>query len=481
MTLVPDPPHPDLHKIPSVERLLQHLAHHHPAWGDMTSGESRAQLRDLVRQVLDQFRQKLLTSPVSETGLSSQEITHYVEREVVKLFEQHQLPSLRPVINATGVILHTNLGRAPLATEAIQAATQIANGYSNLEYNLESGKRGKRHVHCEALLNQILGCESAVVVNNCAASVLLTLDTFCQGGEVIISRGELIEIGGGFRIPDVMRKSGALLREVGTTNRTRISDYEQAITPQTRMILRVHPSNFRLIGFAQSPELEELTALAKRHGLICFEDLGSGALVDLAPYGVSEPMAGVSLSAGVDLVTFSGDKLLGGPQAGIIAGKNDLLDQIRSNPLMRALRVDKLTYSALEATLRLYADGTALQKIPILKALSLTQKQLSQRVRRWIRKFNRIQRNSSVSCEIRWMDGVSLVGGGSAPQVHLPTTLVALRQATCSSTELDTRLRQSSPPIIGRVENDWVLLDLRTVLPHQENALLEGLIRALKH
>lgn len=477
MSLMPSEIQQILSQIPSVERILSRLESHSIFQKPIYEGR-RDQIRDLVRQLLDDIRHEVRTRQLLLPA-TPEALWELIHQRLVTRWEQSQMPQLRPVINATGVVLHTNLGRAPLAVNALTAVTNVSRGYSNLEYNLGSGKRGQRHGHCEALLQKILACESAVVVNNCAASVLLTLDTFCQDGEVLISRGELIEIGGGFRIPDVMKKSRARLVEVGTTNKTRLSDYEQAISPQTRMILRVHPSNFRLIGFSQKPELADLTALAKHHNLLCFEDLGSGALIDLTPFGIDEPLVKDSIAAGVDLVAFSGDKLLGGPQAGILAGRRDLVSQIKNNPLMRALRVDKMIYAALEATLRLYLDGLATEEIPALIALTATPEHLAHRARRFAQRVRRKLNASKLPISITLQPGFSLVGGGSAPQVKLPTTLIGLRSTLVSAVELETRLRSASTPVISRVEHDFVFLDLRTVSPADEKHL-EAVLLSIK-
>ncbi|MBX7223146.1 MAG: L-seryl-tRNA(Sec) selenium transferase [Blastocatellia bacterium] len=458
-----------LHLLPSVERVLQQLGAQ-AEFQSFSHGKQREILRDMVRATLADLRQQLR---LMEDEPTPEYLWQTITGRVRAGLQQRQRPSLLPVINATGVVLHTNLGRAPLAPAALAAVAEVAGAYTNLEYDLEEGKRGHRHVHCETLLKELLGSEAAVVVNNCAAAVLLILDTFCQGGEVLLSRGELIEIGGGFRIPEVLRKSGATLREVGTTNKTRLADYREALSPNTKMILRVHPSNFRLIGFSQSPSREELVGLARETGILTCEDVGSGALVDLTGCGFAEPMAKDAIAAGFDLVAFSGDKLLGGPQAGIIAGRRTALDEIRRNHLLRALRVDKLTYAALEATLRVYADGQAFEQVPALAALSLSPRELASRANSLRNRLRVRFRKLGIHCETELMKGFSLVGGGSAPQAQLPTTLVGLQPAEFSAAELETRLRAANPPVIVRVENDHVWLDLRTVLPGQERPLLE--------
>jgi len=378
--------------------------------------------------------------------------------------------SLREVINATGVVLHTNLGRAPLAASAIEAIRATASGYSNLEYDLEAGARGRRDVHASSLLERLIGAP-AIVVNNNAAAIYLVLNELAAGGEVIVSRGELIEIGEGFRIPDILARSGARLREVGTTNRTSAEDYRAAIGPDTRALLRVHRSNFRIVGFTARPSLEELVEVGRRTGLPVIEDLGSGCLVDLAAYGLErEPRMDESIAAGVDVITASGDKLLGGPQAGIIAGKKDSIARIRRHPLFRALRVDKLTNAALSATLREYLVGNH-AGIPVLAMLAATETQIRDRAARLLEQL------PGLGAEL--VAGRSVIGGGSTPAMDLPTTLIALEPpAGTLVTALEQRLRAGDRPVIARVEKDRVLLDLRTVLPSQEAALAEAVGQA---
>lgn len=383
--------------------------------------------------------------------------------------------SLRPVINATGVILHTNLGRAPLTHSAFAHISRIAGGYSNLEFHIEAGERGKRDVHVQRLLRKLLnesakGREiSTIVVNNNAAAVLLALNTLADGGEVIVSRGELVEIGGSFRIPDVMAKSGAILREVGTTNRTRIVDYENAINQRTRLLLRVHRSNFEISGFTEQPSVAELNDLARRRDLPLMEDLGSGALVNLENFGIhGEPNVLDSLHAGIDIVTYSGDKLLGGPQAGLISGRADLVSRMRSNSLFRALRVDKVTYAALEATLIAYLKRDY-DAIPALKMMRLTAEEIEQRAQKIADRLH----SAKLKAEI--IDGESVIGGGAAPSSVLPTCLLALTHERLSADEFAVRLRRLDPPIIARVEEGRVLLDLRTVFPDQDQTILAAL------
>ena len=389
--------------------------------------------------------------------------------------------SLRAVINATGVVLHTNLGRAPLGAEAAAHVAAIARQYSNLEFDLAKGARGRRDTHAAKFLNRLLGAEASIVVNNNAAAVFLVLNSLAAGGEVVVSRGELIEIGESFRIPDVMTKSGATLREVGTTNRTRAADYARAINKQTRLLLRVHPSNFRVVGFTERPPLEELVALAHKRRLPLVEDLGSGLLVDLSPQGMwEEPVAAASLRArigraGTDLVTFSGDKLLGGPQAGIIAGKRKYVEACRKNPLFRALRVDKMTYAALEITLRNYLRG-AEEDVPVLRLLRLPVDAIAARAEALRARLEKEVVGRATLC---LLDGESVVGGGSTPGYSLPTKLVALASRDISAAELAARLRRADPPVIVRVEANRVLLDLRTVFEDQEASLVAALAAAL--
>ncbi len=380
-------------------------------------------------------------------------------------------PSLRPVINATGVVIHTNLGRAPLAAAAMTRIAELGAGYTNLEYDLSGGGRGSRAVHAEALLTQLTGAEAAAVVNNNAAATLLMLAALAAGREVLISRGELVEIGGGFRVPDVMAQSGAILREVGTTNRTRAADYSAAVSDRTALILRVHPSNFRIAGFTERPSLEELVDLGRRLRVPVVEDLGSGALL---PIVAGEPLAGESVRAGADVVCFSGDKLLGGPQAGILIGRRELIDRIRRHPMMRALRVDKLTYAALEATLIEYLSGRARETIPVARMLTIPVVEIETRARALADTLRATGWQADV------VDGVSAVGGGSAPGVELPTKLVTLSRDGQSPDDIEARLRGASPPVVGRIEDGRVVLDLRTVPPDQDRVIahVAGLISA---
>jgi len=389
-------------------------------------------------------------------------------------------PSLAPVINATGVVIHTNLGRAPLAAVAIERVADVARGYSSLEYDVDRGARGRRDVHAEGLICRLTGAEAAVVVNNNAAATMIVLAALAVGREVIVSRGELVEIGGGFRVPDVMAQSGATLREVGTTNKTRAADYAAAITEKTALILRVHPSNFTIEGFTERPDLGELVAIGKKFNIPVAEDLGSGNMSDkgsdtVSDTGsdtVSDPAVRATIAAGVDVCCFSGDKLLGGPQAGIVVGSRAQIDRIRKHPLMRALRVDKMTYAALEATLGEYVAGRAQTTVPVQRMLTMSAAEIRARADAVA---NAIRGNHGWRADV--VKGASAIGGGSAPGVELPTWLVAIEKAGTTPDGLEAALRRQTPPIIARIERDRVLLDLRTVVPEEDSALLACIAR----
>ena len=392
------------------------------------------------------------------------------------LLEIEQRPHLQPAINATGVIINTNLGRAPLSEEALQAIQQVAGGYSNLEYDLEAGERGSRHTHVAALLQELTGAEAALVTNNNAAAVLVALSALAVGRQVVISRGQLVEIGGGFRVPDVMRQSGCQLVEVGTTNRTRIGDYAGALNEHTALLLRVHPSNFLITGFTESTPLDALVELASQHNLLVMDDLGSGCLLPSEHYGLAhEPTPGESIAAGADVVCFSGDKLLGGPQAGILVGKADALARIARHPLMRAVRIDKLTLAALEATLRHYQRDEAETHIPVWRMISTQPKHISSRAAGWASKLQ------AHGIPARTQRGESTVGGGSLPGETLPTTLLALDAARVPLPleELAKHLRLRRTPLIARIHHDTLLLDPRTVLPEQDKEVVRALIELL--
>jgi len=458
-----------LRQIPSVDDLLLR-----PAIQSATDKSGRQHVTDVIRKVLAQLRAELKhNSPFAARSIDAGELETEILAEVTRALT----PSLRRVINATGVVLHTNLGRAPLSPTAIEHIASTAGHYTNLEYDIASGKRGKRDTHTASLLAEIAAADSAIVVNNNAAAIFLVLNTFAKNAEVIVSRGELIEIGDGFRIPDILNESGAVLREVGTTNRTRIHDYARAINKNTRLLLRVHPSNFRITGFTARPTLEELVALGKKHKIPVCEDLGSGCLADLAPSGVNEPVARESFTAGAGIITFSGDKLLGGPQAGVIAGKKDLIEKVRRNPLFRALRVDKLAIAALEATLLAYRRG-ALDEIPALRMIRTPAVEIAQRAQAFI---DRLRPSLPKDAAIELIKGHSVIGGGSTPDQSLPTFLVAITSRRQSAAALEARLReqQSSPAVIGRLERNRIVLDLRTVSAEEESDLAAALSQAL--
>lgn len=459
-----------LRLFPSIDRLLARTAANQAS--DMFG---RDRVRDLLREIADQIKQAVTSGQWSE--ISDQQTTESfideIERRLALRIERMAKPSLRRVINATGIVIHTNLGRAPLAESAINAITEVAAGYSNLEYDLEEGRRGHRESHCEELLARVIHSESAVLVNNNAAAVFLVLNTLAEGGEVIVSRGELVEIGGSFRIPEVMEKSGARLREVGTTNRTHIEDYERAIGSDTRLILRVHPSNYRIVGFTHRPDAAEIADLARRAGIPSFEDLGSGCLINLESSGVAdEPVVAESIRAGVSVVSFSGDKMLGGPQAGVIAGSREMIERVKKNPLMRALRVDKLTYAAMEATLRLYERGRAASDIPVIRAITVSREEIRSRATSFAAKIKQV---TDDRIRVSLQDGMSMTGGGSAPEVGLPTVLVTITSDVMSAASIEERLRRHTTPVIARTERDRVMIDLRTVGSEEEAIILDAI------
>ena len=468
----------DLYReLPSVDELLRE-----PSLTALVSDDGQAAVADACRTVLNRLREQIAAGVLDNQRLPL--ALSGIEAAVRDELHRALGYSLRSVINATGVILHTNLGRAPLAQSALEHIRDSAGTYSNLEFDLASGERGKRDVHVDRLFHKLLSDDHArtkavftIVVNNNAAAVLLAINTLAEGGEVIVSRGELVEIGGSFRIPDVMAKSGAVLREVGTTNRTRITDYERAINERTKLLLRVHRSNFEITGFTEQPSITELVELAEKHKLPLLEDLGSGALFDLRSLGIdNEPGVLESLRAGVHVVTYSGDKLLGGPQAGLISGREDLVKRMRSNSLFRALRVDKLTYAALEATLLAYVKKDY-DAVPALKMMQTSKSEITERAKAVVTKIHAGEGARSSQCEL--VDGESLIGGGSAPSATLPTTLIAITCYSLSAGELASRLRAANPPVIARVEEGRVLLDLRTVFPAQDEVVGEVLRQVL--
>jgi L-seryl-tRNA(Ser) seleniumtransferase len=458
-----------LRAIPSVDEILSEFASA-PQTANLLQAAGRAMAVASVREVLAEVRKSARNGGVAVD-------TAKIYSAIARRIEEKLAPSLRAVINATGVVLHTNLGRAPLPASAAERIAASATRYSNLEYDIAAGARGKRDVHTGAALAELTGAEAAIVVNNNAAAVFLVLNTLAKGAEVIVSRGELIEIGDGFRIPEIMAESGAHLREVGSTNRTRIADYERAIGRETRLLLRVHPSNFKMVGFTERPELEELAALSRKKRIPVFEDLGSGCLTDLASAGVGEPLVRASFAAGADVVTFSGDKLLGGPQAGIIAGKKKLIERVRRNPLFRALRVDKLTIAALEATVDAYRRSS-LREIPALRMIRMSGQEIQRRASAFTENL-RAKLPTGATLEVS--AGFSVIGGGSTPEQKLPTMLVAVRSTHYSAVELEEKLRKSERhiPVMARIEKKTLLLDLRTVFEEQEPVLAAALCEAL--
>ncbi len=429
-------------------------------------------LTESARHVLSNWRSAILSEGVTPPDIKT------LAAEVLDLAAKRLENSLRPVINATGVVLHTNLGRAPLSDAACEAVLKIARGYCNLEIDLESGRRGERYSHVEDILCRLTGAEAALVVNNNAGAVFLALHSLASGKEVIVSRGELVEIGGSFRVPEIMAQSGAILREVGTTNRTHPRDYERAITPETALILKVHPSNFRVVGFTREVERQELVALGQRFQLPVMEDLGSGVFVDLQKYGLDkEPSVQETIKSGVDVVTISGDKLLGGPQAGIILGRSELVEIMKDNPLLRALRVDKMTLAALEVTLRTYLADNAESSIPVLGMLSLTPEELHNRASDLKDKLCSALPDK---CTVQLKKGVSRTGGGALPITDLPTTLVALSYSGISPTTVAEKLRRGDPPIVVRLQDDEVLIDPRTLFPGDDELLIKALERVMR-
>jgi L-seryl-tRNA(Ser) seleniumtransferase len=444
--------------IPSIEQLRQRAAVR-----SLEARYGRNALVEALREAAAAFREQLAggAGPRDEQA-AADTIARDAESRLARGFAA----SLQPVINATGVVIHTNLGRAPLSEAALRRIGELATGYTNLEYDVARGARGSRAVHAEALLARLTGGESAAVVNNNAGATLLMLAALANGREVLISRGELVEIGGGFRVPDVMAQSGAILREVGTTNRTRASDYAAALGDRTALVLRVHPSNFRIEGFTERPSLEELVGLGRRFNVPVVEDLGSGALL---PVARGEPLVNESIRAGAAVVCFSGDKLLGGPQSGILVGTREPIERIRKHPLMRALRVDKLTYAALEATLIEYLAGRAETTVPVVRMLTMKPEEIGRRARTLAATL------SAEGWTTEVIDGVSAVGGGSAPGVELPTRLIVLSRPGCSPDRIEAWLRSTRPPIVARIENDRVVLDLRTV-PPEHDALIASVV-----
>lgn len=447
-------------KLPAVDELLRtpEIEQLSAQWGAVAT-------KDAVRAALAEARKAI------GAGNEAPTVAALIAQAEARLVAA-TVSSLRPVINATGVIVHTNLGRAPLSVAALAAIQGVAEGYSTLEYDLAAGARGSRHDHARGLICELTGAEDALVVNNNAAAVYLVLTALCQGHDVVISRGQLVEIGGGFRIPDVLRQSGAQLIEVGTTNRTHPRDFTQAIGPNTAAMMRVHSSNFRQIGFVTMPTLAEMAAIAHEHGVLLIDDLGSGTLLDTSAYGLAyEPMVQESVQAGADLITFSGDKLLGGPQAGIVLGRHSLVERLRRHPMARALRVDKLTLAALEATLRSYRSGRAAQEIPVWQMIAATEDDLAACAHAW----QAYLAGNGVFADV-W-PGASAIGGGSLPGETLPTWLLAVPAPNPDA--VAERLRAAQVPVICRIQNDHLLFDPRTVLPDARERLLQTLAHVL--
>jgi L-seryl-tRNA(Ser) seleniumtransferase len=449
-----------LRDVPSVDQLLRT-----DAGRELRGLVGTRRLTNIARSVIAEVRSMVRDGSIPGDGLLAEAV-----RRLEASARSESQAGVKNVINATGVVLHTNLGRAPLSQSA-RAAIDEAARYCSVEYDLESGVRGGRAARVESLLKDLSGAEDALVVNNCAAAALLILTVLARDGETIVSRGELVEIGGDFRVPDVMASSGTRMIEVGTTNRTHLEDYRRAINANTRLIMRVHPSNYRIVGFASSPAVSELSALAREAGLQLYEDAGSGQLKDLQQYGVSdEPVVRELIESGVDVVSFSGDKLLGSAQAGLIVGKNAIVARLRKHPLYRALRSDKLRLAALEATLVSHQRDVAGSEVPVIQMLSLTPDELEQRARNLV---GQIEVAGALRLELQ--TGESTVGGGAGPTSTLPTTLIAITHAGRSAQEIEQQLRTSSPPVISRISEGKVLLDLRTVFTDQVAALLHAL------
>lgn len=430
-------------------------------------------LTDLARTAIEDLRRDLIEN--RDENLSREILQTKAENRLREHFEFAKRQKYQRVINATGVIIHTNLGRAPFAESARRAISETAANYCSLEYDLETGKRGRRGQNAENLLCELTGAEAALIVNNCAAAAFLVLSELGKGGEAIVSRGELVEIGGDFRVPDVMAQSGTKLVEVGTTNRTKIQDFETAVTENTNLFVRVHPSNFRIVGFTAQPDLAELAQLAHSKTILLYEDAGSGALIDLSRFGLNdEPVISESIKAGVDIVTFSGDKLLGGCQAGLIVGRAAIIERLRKNPLYRALRVDKIAYAVLAATLEIYQKETYLAEIPVLRMLAQTKAEIEKRALGFVEKFQS-ENSKPETWNLKLVEGTSAVGGGSAPLAKLPTILISIQSEKFSATELERSLRFATPPIVARIADDKILLDLRTVSTSETAEILSVL------
>ncbi|MBM4340077.1 MAG: L-seryl-tRNA(Sec) selenium transferase [Deltaproteobacteria bacterium] len=462
-----------LRNIPSVDEILSKQE-----MSDLLKIHPRTVVVEAIRRGLGRLREEILNqndlSTLDETLFSYQNLLPLFQKEINLQVQ----PRLRRVINATGIVIHTNLGRAPLHPLALKQIVEVAKAYSNLEYDLARGERGDRYAHVEEILCHLSGAESALVVNNNAAAVLLCLNTLAEEREVIISRGELVEIGGAFRIPDVMKRSGATLKEVGTTNRTHLNDYQRAIGSESALLLKVHTSNFRVMGFTSEVPLDELVELGRKHHLPVMEDLGSGCFIDLVHYGLEkEPTVQEAIRTGVDLITISGDKLLGGPQAGIILGKKKFLDLTKANPLTRALRIDKLTLAALESTLLLYMDEKrAMAEIPALQMLGLNMRKLKGRAKRLLK---RLQKKVGNKLQMTIKEDVSQVGGGALPLQKLPTIVLSIKSPGVSLNSLEKKLREIDPPIISRISKEELVFDMRTIFDEEIPLLAGGIEKVL--
>lgn len=457
-----------LSSLPSVDEILK--SEQGAAWQETYP---RRYVLQAIRETIEHSRQAILKDELKEISLEDMlpHIRHRIER--LSAF------SLKPVINATGVVMHTNLGRSVLSEEILENVKKVACGYSNLEYDLEKGERGKRYSHIQRLLNEITGAESSLIVNNNAAAVFVCLTALAKGKEAVVSRGELVEIGGSFRVPDVMSASGAILREVGTTNKTHLRDYEAAINENTGLFLKVHQSNFRTIGFTKQVEIDELVTLGKKHNIPVMFDLGSGCLIDLKPYGVHiEPTVQEIVKSGCDIVTFSGDKLLGGPQGGVIAGKSEMIEKIAKNPLMRAVRIDKLTLSAFEAVLMNYLDeDKAKVNIPTVRMLLQDVNEIKARAKKILMRLKREIKENVAEMDV--IEDSSQSGGGALPEIEFKTFAVAVRPKKLSVNRLEERLRHGSPPIIARIKDNALILDARTIGDNEVEGLVKGIETAL--
>ena len=455
-----------LQELPSVDEILK--SRDGIKW---CSAYHRRFVLKAIREIIEIRRKEIIE--VSSTDISIEGMAKDIEAKIQKL----SAFSLQPLINATGIVIHTNLGRSILSEKILENVKKVSENYSNLEYNIEEGKRGKRYAHITGLLREITGAESALIVNNNAAAVLLSLSTLAKGKEVIVSRGELVEIGGSFRVPDVMASSGAILREVGATNKTHLRDYKNAINENTALILKVHQSNFRITGFTEDVSIEELKKFSEKHNIPLMYDLGSGCMIDLRPYGVySEPSVQEIMKAGGDIITFSGDKLLGGPQGGVIVGRKELIERMQKNPLTRAVRIDKLTLAAFEAVLMEYVDlEKAVENIPTLNMLFQKPETIQERAKKIASGIKRHVKNAEVAV----VPDKSKAGGGSLPEMDFPTYAVSIKPEKISVNELEERLRKGTPAIIARIKDDALLLDARTIRSRDIEALVKAVHAAI--